>query len=265
MRELQVNRRRRKLETNRHYFLVGTFVLGTVLFALIFTVWLTSANSGDIAKYRIRFAESVSGLPVGGLVKYRGVDVGTVESIQIDRRDTRLISVIIAVKKDTPIKYGTEAILKLQGITGVVYIELSGGYDNAKEMPKETNEDDIPEIVAKSSPISAIVDRLPEVMDRLTVTVEQINKIFNDDNVEAMSSIIQDASATAANLNEMTTSYKASVNETVGNLNRSSQQLDLLMRDFRKTSRNVSGLAEGLNEDPSRLVFPAPPKGVPAP
>ena len=69
----------------------------------------------------------------------------------------------------------------------------------------------------------------------------------------------------AADLREITTNSKANISETVANLNRSSQQLDVLMHDLRKTSRNVSGLAENLNDDPSRLVFPSAPKGVPAP
>ena len=155
--------------------------------ALIFTVWLTSASNGEFAKYRIRFAESVSGLSVGGSVKYRGVDVGSVESIAIDPHDTKLILVIIKVQKATPIKTDTVASLKLQGITGVVFIELTGGSNNMADMPKTEDPDQIPEIKAQSSPLSAIVDRLPELLDRISKAVEQINKMVSDDNVASIS------------------------------------------------------------------------------
>jgi len=242
------------LETNRHYFLVGTFVLVTTIFVLLFTVWLTSASSGDYAKYRIRFAESVSGLSVGGTVKYRGVDVGSVESIEIDPRDTKLILVIIQVKKTTPIKYDTIASLKLQGITGVVFIELTGGSNVALDMPKESWGDDIPEIRAKSSPISAVVDRLPEVMDNISKTVEQINKIVSNENVASMSAILANTEVLVKNASVAT-----------ADLNRSSEQLDSLMRDLKKTSRNAAALSEGLKDDPSKLIFPSSQKGIPAP
>ena len=81
------------MENERHYFRVGLFVLGGALLALIFTLWLTTKPDDQYQRYRIRFAESVSGLSNGSAVKFRGVSVGNVESIVIDPSDSRLIQV----------------------------------------------------------------------------------------------------------------------------------------------------------------------------
>ncbi len=255
------------METNKHYFLVGLFVLATTIGALVFTVWLTSANKGDYAHYRIRFAESVSGLSVGGAVKFRGVDVGSVESIKIDQYDTRLIRVDIQILNSTPVKVDTVASLKLQGITGVVYVELTGGSVNSPDLVRERN-NFVPEIKAQSSTISAIVDRLPEMLDRISKAVEQINKIVSNDNVATMTGILEDTRnitrSMAEDMKQVQPLLK-NVSSTAAGLNRSSQQLDSLMHDLKRTSRNAATLSESLKEDPSRLIFPSPQNGVPAP
>ncbi len=267
------------MENDKNYFFVGMFVIITAFVCILFAVWLTSAGKGDFLRYRIRFAESVSGLSVGGVVKYRGVNVGSVESITIDPHDTMLISVDINVEKKTPIKTDTVASLKFQGVTGVVFIELTGGSNEAPLLKGAKGEDKVPEIKAKSSPLNEIVDRVPEILDRISHGIEQINKIMSDENVatfnatitklsaevDQLQPMIENGSKVAQNLNEITTSSKGSIKDTIENINRSSQQLDALMRDLSKTTRHISNLTQNLDEDPSRLIFPAKEKGVPTP
>lgn len=275
----------KRMESNKSYFLVGVFVVLTVAAGLLFTIWLGAKDSGDFVHYRIRFAESVSGLNVGGVVKYRGVNVGSVETIQIDRHDTRLILVQIKVDKNTPIKTDTVASLKLQGITGVIFIELTGGSNTAPNL-LDVSKAEIPEIKAQSSPLNAIVDRLPQMVDKTEHGIEQINKLLSDENianisamvtewqrisqelsvqVAALGPVIRNSAAVSRDLKEITQNSKGDITETVNNLNRSSQNLDALLRDMRRTSRNISNLSDDISEDPSRLIFPSQQKGIPAP
>ena len=66
------------METDKHYFFEGLFIIVFSIAAAIFAVWLGSPGHRDDVLYRIHFHDSVSGLAVGDPVKYRGVDVGTV-------------------------------------------------------------------------------------------------------------------------------------------------------------------------------------------
>ena len=84
--------------------------------------------------YRIHFPDSVSGPSVGDSVKFRGIDVGTVKSMNVDPDNTRLVLVDVRLRKDAPIKTDTRASLALKGITGVVFIELNGGDPAAKSL-----------------------------------------------------------------------------------------------------------------------------------
>ncbi len=175
------------METDKNYFLVGLFVITMILTGIGFTLWLTSAGKGDYDRYLIRFAESVSGLNKESAVKFRGVDIGNVEKISIDPKDSKLIQVEVRVLKSTPIKTDTTATLKLYGITGEVYIELSGGSHHAASL--KAKKDELPEIHAKPSSIDAILNGLPRLLEKTNHVADQLNKIFSDENVRAINSV----------------------------------------------------------------------------
>ena len=121
------------METDRHYFIEGLFIIGCRIAAALFFVWLAGSGHRDDVLYRIHFTESVSGLALGDPVKFRGVDVGTVKAMAIDAADPRRVQVDVKLRKDAPVKTDTKASLKLKGITGVVFIELNGGSAEREE------------------------------------------------------------------------------------------------------------------------------------
>ena len=75
-------------------------------------------------RYEIYFDGSVSGLSEGGPVRYLGVDVGRVVRIRIDPRAADRVQVIADIDATTPISERTLAQLSLQGVTGLLYIDL---------------------------------------------------------------------------------------------------------------------------------------------
>lgn len=175
------------METDKNYFMVGLFVVTIILAGVGFTLWLTAASKGDYNRYRIRFAESVSGLHKEGAVKFRGVDIGSVEKISIDEKDSKLIQVDIRVLKSTPVKTDTTATLKLYGITGEVYVELSGGSHHASEL--KAKKDELPEIQAKPSSIDAILNGVPLLLEKANHVADQLGKIFSNENVRAVNGV----------------------------------------------------------------------------
>ena len=109
--------------------LVGAFVL--VLGALLVAGLLWLASGGAIQKkydtYLAIEDESVAGLNLNAPVKYNGVDVGKVHRIDLDHADPQRVILSFDIERGTPVKEDTIAILKTQGITGITYVELSGG------------------------------------------------------------------------------------------------------------------------------------------
>jgi phospholipid/cholesterol/gamma-HCH transport system substrate-binding protein len=168
------------METDKRYFIEGLFIIGFVIAATLFSVWLASTGHRDDVIYRIRFAESVSGLSVGDPVKFQGVDVGTVKAIALDPGDPRLVQVEVRLRKEAPVKTDTKATLKLKGITGLVFVELDGAGPEAKTLVSATPAGTIPEIPSGKSQIADVLDQLPKVVRRLSALESKASKVLTD-------------------------------------------------------------------------------------
>src|SRR5258708_32668839 len=106
------------METDKHYFIEGLFIIILSIGAALAFVWLSGSGQRDDVLYRIHFNESVSGLSLGDPVKLRGVDIGTVKTMNLDPTNPQLVQVDVALRKYAPVKTDTKATTKLKGITG---------------------------------------------------------------------------------------------------------------------------------------------------
>ncbi len=163
------------MESDKHYFIEGLFIIGFSVAAAFVAVWLGSPGRHDDVLYRIHFADSVSGLAIGDPVKFRGVDVGTVKSMSLDPDNARLVRVDVRLRKETPVMTDTRASLVLKGITGVVLIELNGGDPKAETLLAVTPQDKIPEIPSERTGLKAMLDELPKVVGKLSTTAEKFS------------------------------------------------------------------------------------------
>ena len=168
------------METDKHYFVEGLFIIGIAVAAAFFSVWLVSSGHRDDVIYRIHFAESVSGMALGDPVKFHGVDVGTVKAMALDSADPCQVQVDVRLRKEAPVKTDTKASLKLKGITGVVYIELNGGAPDAQALVALTPEGQIPEIASEKSSLTTVMDQLPKVIEQFSAIEKQTKKVMSD-------------------------------------------------------------------------------------
>lgn len=168
------------METDRHYFLEGLFIIGLSVAVALFSVWLANPGRRDDVIYRIHFTESISGLALGDPVKFRGVDVGTVKAMAIDPEDPRRVRVDVRLRKDAPVKTDTKASLQWKGITGVVFIDLNGGTPSAQSLVAATPAGTIPEIASEKSRLAYALDELPKVIEKFSAIEDKTKKVVTD-------------------------------------------------------------------------------------
>jgi len=178
------------METDRHYFLEGLFIIGLSIAAAFCAVWLGKTGRRDDVLYRIHFSESVSGLTVGDAVKYQGVDVGSVRTMTLDPEDPRRVEVDVSLRKEAPVKTDTKATLRMKGITGVVFVELTGGKPEAASLLASTPAGQVPEIPSEKSVLSAIFDKLPKVIDKFSSAGDQAKNVLTD--VQALTNKVKE-------------------------------------------------------------------------
>jgi phospholipid/cholesterol/gamma-HCH transport system substrate-binding protein len=108
----------------RSKFLIGLFVITGLLIGAVVIIWVSAADlfmKGSI--YVSYFDESVQGLQNDSAVKYRGVEIGKVDSIKV-APDHRLIEVVMKINLSGDLQNQIFSQLRTAGITGIVFIEL---------------------------------------------------------------------------------------------------------------------------------------------
>ncbi len=184
-----------------NYALVGAFVLllGSMLVAAV--LWLASGLGTRQAMdpYQAVIQESVAGLSVAAPVKYLGVDVGKVDRIEIDPNNSQQVRLFFLVAQGTPIKHDSVAVLKTQGLTGIAYVELSGG--SVASPPLLAGADGAPPMIPFKPSLSA---RLENVLTSVLTNVDRVsnnlNAVFDDENRASLKSALADVASLAHSL-----------------------------------------------------------------
>lgn len=112
-----------------------TLLLGAALVAA--ALWF-GKDDVEYVPFLVTTTTSVSGLKVEAPVRYRGVEVGRVQSIQIEPGINGHIHIRVGVTEGTPVTKSTFARLGYQGVTGLAYVALDDSGDS-KELLKSTS------------------------------------------------------------------------------------------------------------------------------
>lgn len=170
--------------------------LGAVLVAGV--LWLASGGAWQ-TKYDLYLAsldESVAGLNLNAPVKYNGVDVGKVRAIELDQDNPQRVNLMFAIEQGTPIKEDTIAVLKTQGLTGIAFVELSGGAVGSPPLSAAPGSR-YPVIPTKPSLSARLENVLTSVLAKLDSTSNSINSLLSDENQAAFKSALADIAVVA--------------------------------------------------------------------
>src|SRR5580658_4036110 len=84
-----------------------------------FVYWYTDhRDKRTYRRYEIYYDGTVAGLTAGSPVRYLGVNVGKVARIMLDPQDRKRVEVVADIDSRTT------ALLSLQGVTGLLFIDL---------------------------------------------------------------------------------------------------------------------------------------------
>jgi phospholipid/cholesterol/gamma-HCH transport system substrate-binding protein len=231
------------IETKVNYAVVGAFVLLLATALIAGFLWL--ASGGSIQKkydlYLAQIDESVAGLNLNAPVKFNGVDVGKVRKIQLDVANPQRVRLTFAIEEGTPVKQDTVAVLKTQGLTGIAYVELSGGAPDAPPLLAIAPEL-LPVIRTKPSLQARLENVLTNVAAKLDSTSNNLNAFLSAENGVALKSSLADLAIlmrTLAARKDTLDAGIASGAKTLDNAARSTAQLGPLIERIGKSAEAV--------------------------
>lgn len=194
------------MQSVRTKFSVGLFVIVGMTTVILVVLWLgMSEYFKETRRYAAYFDESVQGLSRDAAVKYRGVNVGKVEQINV-APDGRLIEIVFTVSKTLQDTGALVAQLKSVGITGIMYMELEKQPPEEKiSRPEFSFTPKHPVVVTRPSEMKQFLSDLYEILSRIKqVDVEGIstqlsqlmintNMILKDAQIDKLSEGLQQA------------------------------------------------------------------------
>lgn len=190
------------METHARYFLIGLFSLVVTIALVLFVLWLGKLQlDREYQEYDVRFHESVTGLTVGGIVQYHGIQVGEVRRLSLDPKDPREVRVRIRVTANTPIKTDTKAQLSYTGLTGVAVVEMFGGTPEA-QLLREVDTRHAPEIDTVPSTLSQLMSGGSGAMLSAQEVMARIAEMLNDENLRRVSTLLDNLAVVSNELKD---------------------------------------------------------------
>jgi len=179
------------METRAHHVLIGAFTIGAFMLALAFVMWMSKTGvDRRYAVYDIVFTEAVTGLSVGGLVQYNGIKVGEVRELHLSEDDARKVIARVQLDASAPVREDTRAKLALQGVTGLSFIQLTGGAPGSPPL-RPTPQHPVPVIPSEESALSKLLASGSDIVVTANDILIRLGEIVSDDNIRRVSDTLE--------------------------------------------------------------------------
>ena len=222
--------------------IVGAFVAGTAVILLLALFWIAGSRFfRPVAHYTVLFNGSVSGLVAGAPVQLNGVQVGRVADIDLTEDVPPQVEVDLEVKPRTPIQRNTIAKLSGNIVTGIRYIELSGGTAQAGTLPEDgTLQGDQQSLADLQAQASQVTQETYDLIAALK------HDTLNHQNRLALGDMIQNLSVVSKNLRLVTDRIAAKnrlqeLDQTLSNINDASGEI-------KEAAHHANGALESLQD-----------------
>lgn len=239
------------MESKVNYTVVGAFVLLLMLMLIFIIIWLSGAsNHRKYTTYLVLMHESVSGLTLNSAVKYNGVTVGNVKDISLNAHNPNQVSLLLDIEEGTPVKEDTHATLMSQGLTGLSFVNLTGGSEQSPLLKASENE---AYPIIKTEP--SLMLRLDTAVRQLSITLaglsKDIREVLDKDNRLAVRNTLQNldklTTALAANAKQIDASVK-STHTILKNTAEASKKFPVLVNNLNHASVQVIDVTHKLSK-----------------
>jgi phospholipid/cholesterol/gamma-HCH transport system substrate-binding protein len=167
------------MENKPYALAAGLFTLLLTAAILVAAVWF-SGEAVETQDYLLVSRYPVSGLNAQAAVRYRGVAVGKVTSIEFDLLDPPAILITIAVRTGTPLTQGTYAQLGSQGVTGLSYVMLDDDGRNPAPLAGEGGA--MPRIPVRPSFMDTLAGSGQELVATAGAVAKRLDRLLDDKN-----------------------------------------------------------------------------------
>lgn len=242
------------MENKAHALVAGIFVALLSLLLLALASWLTR-DTGKRDIYEISTRETVTGLQPQAPVRYRGVDIGKVDTIGFDSKTSGNVLIRIEVDGAAPITADTFATLGFQGVTGLSFVQLDDtGKQSTRLVP---NDDAPPRIPLHPGLLAKLQEKGEKILDQVEQATARINQVLADPNQKRLALALDNVGEAAASVSKLSTSMTALLDAQFGptrvNIPAFVKNADATLTSVRGTSDEAKNAIAEIGKTAQRL------------
>jgi len=225
---------------------LGIFLsVATVVFVAVAGFFVAPLLRDPGTAYMIKFRDtSVHGLIVGAPVKYRGVEVGRVIRIDVSQMDLDCVDVEVKITPGLVVKTDMMAVLVYVGLTGQKYIELSGGSLEAENLGARG---EIPTG-------RGLGEKADDIVNNIQTTAERITELLSPENIERFAAFLENAEKSSASISGLVDSRRASLENTLGSLEKASVEFARATETFVPLTEDLSRLVRTVEANSEKTL-----------
>lgn len=201
------------METRAHHLLIGGFVVLLMGALIAFLLWIAKIDLDKVfVEYDIYFAESVAGLTRGGDVRFNGIRVGEVRQIDIAPENPRLVLVTVRIEIGVPVLEDSVAVLALQGLTGVAFVQVEGGSPGAQPLVAKDGEERAV-IPSRVSPLQEFFTGAPDLISSALSAIANLNELLSEENRAHFAGILSNVDDLSSTFAQQRSEYAAALSD----------------------------------------------------
>jgi len=237
------------MEEKVNFAVVGIFVLVLSVGLIGGVLWLSSGKSYlkiyDI--YLTYMNESVSGLNLNAPVRYHGVEVGRVQKIALAPGNVEQVQLTLEIERGTPVKVDTVAVLQSQGLTGLTFLDLTGGGRDSPPLKAIAGEE-YPVIKTGRSLMTRLDTAVTALLANLNRTSENFNALMDKDNQLKIKNTLTDIETLSRTLAARSATIDASLTNAARTMEGTARLTNELPQLAQRVQRSADAFDHMANE-----------------
>jgi phospholipid/cholesterol/gamma-HCH transport system substrate-binding protein len=210
------------MENRAYAIAAGLFTIFLAAGIFIAAKWLTG---GAVARevYELVSPFAVTGLNPRGTVRYRGVEVGRVESMRLNPENQNEILVRVLVDRDVKLTRSSYAQLGYQGVTGIAHVQLED--DGTSREVLTTSASKPARIPVRQSLLDQLTNSSQTLLASFNETANRVNAILSPDNQERLAQLLANLGSTTRRVDGLLAELQVTARALPGVVAEASQTL----------------------------------------
>jgi ABC-type transporter Mla subunit MlaD len=188
--------------------------------------------------------ESLQGLEQGASVKFNGVAIGTVARVSYNPEDINRMKVEFSVMESFPMRVDMYAMTGLIGITGLKYVEISGGSNDAARLkPGGT-------VPTRASLFASVGEKAEALIGKVETLLDHLNTVTNPDSLRSVKVALDNVAGLTGDARGIFKSVGDVIPAAVGvvdSVQIAVNQARSIMLDIKAATGTLTGAIEGGN------------------